>query len=71
MQGPYQVQAQPAQEKHADTNGGPALKQLSFNCNDPEKYVEQLNLKIEVTNILQTKMYDVTEEEKVPIMETC
>ena len=44
----------------------PALKQLSFNWNAPDKYIELLSFEMEITNLLQTKMYEWTEEEKVP-----
>ena len=44
------------------------MKQSSFNCNDQDKYVELFNSEMKVTNILLTKTYEVTEEEKVPII---
>ena len=44
------------------------MKQLSFNWNAPDKHVDLLDFKMEVTNILQTKMYEMTEEEKVLII---
>ena len=48
--------------------GGPALKQLSFNWNAPDKYVELQSFKMEDTNILQTNMYILTEEDDFPII---
>ena len=47
---------------------GPALKQLSFNRNASEKYVELLSFEMEATNILQTKTYKLIEEEKIPVI---
>ena len=47
-------------EVHRQRHGGPAVKQLSFNLNAPGKYVELVNFEVEVTNILQTKMYRLT-----------
>ena len=52
----------------AQRHGGSALKQQSFKWNASEDGVEVLNFKMEVTNILQMKMYELTEEEKVPII---
>ena len=53
-------------EVHRQRNGCPALKQISFDWSAPEMYVELLNLEIEVTNILQLKTCNLTEE--VPII---
>ena len=47
----------------------PVLKQMSLNWNAPDKYMEVLSFNMEVTNILQTKMYTLTEDENVPIIE--
>ena len=57
-------------EAHRQRHGRPALKQLPFNWNAPDKYVELLNFKMEVTNILQTKAYKLLEEGKVPLLRT-
>ena len=55
-------------EVHQQEHGRWALKQPSFNWNVRDKEVELINFEMEVTNILQTKTYDLTEEENVPIM---
>ena len=46
------------------------MKQPSHNWNAPDKYVELLNFKNDVPNIFQMKTYELTEEEKVPIIKT-
>ena len=55
-------------EVHRQRHLRSALKQPSFNWNVLVKYVELLNFEMEVTNILEMKMYLLTEEEKVPII---
>ena len=50
---------------HRHRHGRPALKQPSFNWNVRGKYVELLNFKMDVTNILQIETYELNEEEKV------
>ena len=39
-----------------------------FNWNAPNKHGQLLNSEMKVTKILQTKTYELTEEEKVPII---
>ena len=55
-------------EAHRKRHGRPALKQPSFNWNAPDKYVELLHCEMEITDILKTKVYKLTEEEEVPII---
>ena len=49
-------------------HGRPALKQHLFSWNATDMYLELINFEMKVTNILQTKTYELTEEEKVPII---
>ena len=49
-------------------HGRPTLKKLSLNWNAPDRYIELLNFEMEIMNKLQTKTYELTEEEKVPII---
>ena len=53
-------------EVHRHRHGRPALRQPFFNWNAPGKYLELLGFEMEVLNILQTKMHELTE--KVPII---
>ena len=54
---------------HPHRHGEAALKQPLLNWNATDKYVELLNFQMEVTNILQTKTYELTEEELVPTIQ--
>ena len=44
------------------------VKQPSFDWNSGEKYVELINIEMEVTDILHTKTYELTHEVKVIII---
>ena len=44
------------------------LSQPVFDSKAPDRYVGLLNFKMEVANILQMKAYDLSDEEKVPIL---
>ena len=46
----------------------PSLWQPFFDWNAPDKYVELLSFEMEVMNILQTKTYELNDEEKVPVI---
>ena len=54
-------------EAHRQKHGRPAMKQPSFNWNVPDKYVELLNSKWR-SETHSTKIYKVTEKEKVLII---
>ena len=58
-------------EAHRRRHGRSALKQPSFNWNATGKYIELLSFEMEVTNILQTKTYELNEEEKLPYHKIC
>ena len=47
---------------------GPALEKPLFNWIAQDRYVELLNCEKKVTNILETKVYELTDEEKVPVI---
>ena len=51
------------EEAHRQGHSGSA-EQPSFNWNVSDKYVELISFKLDVTNILQTKTYELTEEEE-------
>ena len=44
------------------------LSQPAFSWNTPDRYVELFNFEIEVANVLQEKVYDLSDEENVPII---
>ena len=46
----------------------PTLEKPSFNWNAQDKYIELLNFEMEVMNILEIKAYELTDEEKVPVI---
>ena len=54
-----------AEEVHRPRYGGPTLPQWSFNWKTPNKYVGLLNFEMDVTNTLQTRIYELHDEEKV------
>ena len=39
-----------------------------FNWNAQDRYVKLMNFEVEVTNILKMKAYQLTNEEKVPVI---
>ena len=43
----------------------PYWKKPSFNCDAQERYVEVMNFEIEIMNILETRAYELVDEEKV------
>ena len=55
-------------DPHIPRQAGPMLSQLVVNWKVPDGYVELLNFKMEVAGILQMKVYDLNDEEKVPII---
>ena len=55
-------------ESHRPKEAGPMQSQPAFEWKVPDRYVELLNFKMEVANILQTKGYDLNYKEKVPII---
>ena len=44
----------------------PMLIQSAFNLKAPDRYVEILNFEMEVSDVPQTKVYDLNDEEKDP-----
>ena len=57
-----------AEEAHRSRHGRQALRQQSFDWKAPDKYVELLIFEMEVRNMLQTRTYELKDEDKVPIM---
>ena len=55
-------------EVHRLGHGQPALRQPAFDLKIPDKYAELISFKMEVINILQTRTYEINDEEKVPII---
>ena len=56
------------EECHRQRQAGLTLRQPTVDWKAPDKYVELLNFKLEVANILQIKAYDLNDEEKVAII---
>ena len=50
---------------------GPIIVKLVFNWGAQERYAELLNFEMEVINILDTKVYEFSEEEKLVIKIGC
>ena len=55
-------------EQHRPRQARPMLSQPVFNWKAPDMYVELLNFEMEVGNMPQVKAYDLSEQEKVPII---
>ena len=51
-------------ETQRQRHGGPILEKPKFNWDAQDRYVELLNFKMEVTNILETGAYRINDEEK-------
>ena len=49
-------------------NGGLVLEKLRFNWDMPDRYVELLNFQLEVMNILETRAYEINNEERMPVI---
>ena len=45
-------------------HGGPIIEKPKFSWDAQDRYVELLNFKLEVTNILETGAYKINDEEK-------
>ena len=48
--------------------GGPALEKTSVNWSAKDRYIELFNFEMEVTNSVETKVYELTDKEKVPVI---
>ena len=55
------------EEKHRPKTR-PMLSKPVFNWKAPDRYVELLHFAVEVTNMLQAKVYELNEEERVVII---
>ena len=49
---------------------GSVLSQPVFDWKAPDRYVELLNFEMEVSNMLQAKVYDLNDKETVPIIKS-
>ena len=58
-------------EPYKPRQAGPMLSQPAFDWKAPEMYLEPLKFGTEVPNILQLKVCDRKDEEKVPAIKTC
>ena len=56
--------SEPPKQRH----GEPIVVKPDFSLDAQERYVELINFEMEVTNILATKTYKLTEEEEVPVI---
>ena len=53
---------------HTPRQTGTVLHQPAFDWKLLDSYVKLLNFEMEVSNILQTRLYALNDEEKVPII---
>ena len=49
-------------------HSGQVLVKPAFNWGAQDRYIELMNFEMEVSNILETKVYELSEEEKVPVI---
>ena len=49
-------------------HGGTALRQPSIDWTVPDRYAEHLYFEMEVTNVIQTRTFELHDEEKVPLI---
>ena len=47
---------------------GPGLVKPAFNWGAQDRYIDLMNSEMEVSNILETKAYELSEEEKAPVI---
>ena len=47
----------------------PVLEKPSFDWDSQDRYVKLMNFEMKVMNILETRVYEITDEEKVPLIE--
>ena len=59
------IHSKPQRQRHS----GPVLEKLASNWGTQDRYAELMNFKMEVSNILETKAYELSEEEKAPLIE--
>ena len=52
-------------EAHRPRHSRSALRQVSFNWKTLDRYVELLNFEMEVTDILQTRTYELNDEQSI------
>ena len=52
---------QPQKKEHS----GPELIKLAYIWGTQDRYIKLMNFKMEVSNILETKVYEISEEEKI------
>ena len=55
-------------DMHRPRHGSLALRQPVFDWKAPDRNIELLNFEMEVTNILQTRAYELNDVERVPII---
>ena len=67
MQDPDQLLYK-AREPQRQRHGEPALKHPSFNWTAQDRYSEVCNIEMKVMNFLETKAYELTDEEKAHII---
>ena len=56
------------QESQSGRSMAADMRKAFFNWNAQHRYVELLNFKMELINILETKAYEFTDEEKVSVI---
>ena len=64
----YQKKKNSPDEPHRLRHVGTILSQPTFNWKVQDRYVELLNFEMEVESVLQAKVYDLSDEEKVFII---
>ena len=55
-------------EVYRSQHSKPALRQPAFDWKAPDKYIKLLNVDMEETNMLQTRVHKLNNKEKVPII---
>ena len=65
--GPQPATLQNQWKTQRQRNGGLALEKPRFNCDMLDRYVGLLNFQLEVTNILETRTYEINDEERIPV----
>ena len=69
--GPQPATTPNQQGTHRKRYGALKLEKLKYNWDTQDRYVKLLNLKLKVTYILETRVYEISDLEKVLVIKNC
>ena len=69
--GPQPTTVASHRELQRQRDGKLILEKSSVDWDVQDKYVEPMNFKVEVTNILETRVYEQTDKENIQVIKNC